>query len=187
MFNVGDKVNVNNNFLIDEFAKTGTVIINDDQWVDERYANEVRYTVLLDKEENYAFRENESVIRIPTDYRVEGKRYIFALESEMELLEEQKPETTIPIKKENGVTFEELLEAVDKLRFLEKELESIDEDIKRMEDIPFNFVSFVINGEVKSSYEKYKISDFLNQVKTARGVKRLECVEQRKRIESFIK
>lgn len=174
-FNVGDKVKITSSKTRGKEV-TGIVVINDEQWKDPRFKNRTRYTVLLDKE-------------------YDGNRYIYTDEQEMTKIDTldkiiininnkalfEEPEKDI------GVTVEEVIEAVEKLKELEKELKMIDNDIVYIEKEAFKTLELIFTEQFKNSYSKYKPLDFLGVVKETREKKRLECIEQRNRIQSYIK
>lgn len=199
-FNVGDKVKITSSKTRGKEV-TGIVVINDEQWKDPRFKNRTRYTVLLDKEYDgiFLFKMNIKLFdieKIPSKYReYDGNRYIYTDEQEMTKIDAldkiiinnnnkaffEKPEKDI------GVTVEEVIRAVEKLKELEKELKMIDNDIVYIEKKAFKSLELLFSEQYKSSYSNYIPYDFLGVVKDTREKKRLECVEQRKKIESFIK
>ena len=195
-FNVGDRVKIVSNKTRGQVV-TGIVVINDEQWLDQRLKDEIRYTVLLDKEYNdICFFKMElkevSQEKIPKELkRYREYRYIYAEEKELvkiDILDKiianlnhKKPDKDI------GVTVEEVIKAVEKLKELEKELKMIDNDITYIEKEAFKTLELVFTEQFKSSYSKYKPLDFLGVVKETREKKRLECIEQRNRIQSYIK
>lgn len=193
MFNVGDKVKITSSKTRGKEV-TGIVVINDEQWKDTRFKNMTRYTVLLDKEYDgiLLFKMNIKLFdieKIPSKYReYDGNRYIYADEQEMTKIDtlDNKALFEEP-DKDIGVTVEEVIKAVEKLKELEKELKMIDNDITYIEKKAFKSLELLFSEQYKSSYSNYIPYDFLGVVKDTREKKRLECVEQRKKIESFIK
>lgn len=199
-FNVGDKVKITSSKTRGKEV-TGIVVINDEQWKDPRFKNRTRYTVLLDKEYDgiFLFKMNIKLFdieKIPSKYReYDGNRYIYTDEQEMTKIDAldkiiinnnnkaffEKPEKDI------GVTVEEVIKAVEKLKELEKELQMIDNDIVYIEKEAFKTLELIFTEQFKSSYSKYKPLDFLGVVKETREKKRLKCIEQRNRIQSYIK
>lgn len=195
-FNVGDKVKITSNKTRGKEV-TGIVVINDEQWKDPRFKNRTRYTVLLDKEYDgiWLYKMNIKMFdieKIPSKYReYDGNRYIYTDEQEMTKID-SLDKIIINLRhknpdKEIGVTVEEVIEAVEKLKELEKELKMIDNDIVYIEKKAFKSLELLFSEQYKSSYSHYIPYDFLGVVKDTREKKRLECVEQRKKIESFIK
>lgn len=192
-FNVGDKVKITSRSK----EVTGIVVINDEHWKDPRFKNRTRYTVLLDKEydEILLFKMNIKLFdieKIPSKYReYDGNRYIYTDEQEMTKIDALdkiiiNPRYKNP-DKDIDVTVEEVIKAVEKLKELEKELKMIDNDIVYIEKKAFKSLELLFSEQYKSSYSHYIPYDFLGVVKDTREKKRLECVEQRKKIESFIK
>lgn len=195
-FNVGDRVKIVSSKTRGKVI-TGIVVINDEQWLDPRFKDKIRYTVLIDEEYDsicyFKMKLSEinerKVLEICKDYK--GYRYIYAEETEMTKIDtldkiianlnHKKPDKDI------GVTVEEVIKAVEKLKELEKELKMIDNDITYIEKEAFKTLELVFTEQYKSSYSKYKPLDFLGVVKETREKKRLECVEQRNRIQSYIK
>ena len=195
-FNVGDRVKIVSSKTRGKVI-TGIVVINDEQWLDPRFKDKIRYTVLIDEEYDsicyFKMKLSEinerKVLEIYKDYK--GYRYIYAEETEMTKIDtldktianlnHKKPDKDI------GVTVEEVIRAVEKLKELEKELKMIDNDITYIEKEAFKTLELIFTEQFKSSYSKYKPLDFLGVVKETREKKRLECIEQRNRIQSYIK
>lgn len=137
-FNVGDRVKIVSSKTRGKVV-TGIVVINDEQWLDPRLKDKIRYTVLLDKEYNdICFFKMElgevSQEKIPKELKMYKEyRYVYAEETEMTKIDmldkiianlnHKKPDKDI------GVTVEEVIRAVEKLKELEKELKMIDNDI----------------------------------------------------------
>lgn len=195
-FNVGDKVKITSSKTRGKEV-TGIVVINDEQWKDPRFKNSTRYTVLLDKEYDgiLLFKMNIKLFdieKIPSKYReYDGNRYIYADEQKMTKID-ALDKIIINLRHKNpdkdiDVTVEEVIKAVEKLKELEKELKMIDNDIVYIEKKAFKSLELLFSEQYKSSYSNYIPYDFLGVVKDTREKKRLECVEQRKKIESFIK
>lgn len=195
-FNVGDKVKITSSKTRGKEV-TGIVVINDEQWLDPRFKDKIRYTVLLDREYNdICFFKMElrevSQEKIPKKYKKYREyRYIYAEATEMTKID-SLDKIIINLRHKNpdkdiDVTVEEVIKAVEKLKELEKELKMIDNDIVYIEKKAFKSLELLFSEQYKSSYSTYIPYDFLGVVKDTREKKRLECVEQRKKIESFIK
>lgn len=191
-FNVGDKVKITSSKTRGKEV-TGIVVINDEQWKDPRFKNRTRYTVLLDKEYDgiLLFKMNIKLFdieKIPSKYReYDGNRYIYTDEQEMTKIDALDKIIANLNHKKPDKEVEEVIKAVEKLKELEKELKMIDNDIVYIEKKAFKSLELLFSEQYKSSYSNYIPYDFLGVVKDTREKKRLECVEQRKKIESFIK
>jgi len=92
MFKVGDRVITKKSIYKDDSdLVTGTVVIDDEYWIDERYRDKIRYTILIDEEYSDAWFISMFVgdeTKIDEKYRGEGKRYTYKLEEELELVDE---------------------------------------------------------------------------------------------------
>lgn len=94
MFKVGDRVITKNSVYKDDSEMvTGTIVIDDEYWIDERYRDKIRYTILIDEQyaDDWCFGLTDSLVdcnKIPEKYIGGGKRYTYRLEEDLELIDE---------------------------------------------------------------------------------------------------